>query len=871
MFTLIFSGVFAVVAIFAMGIGALKAKKTVWQLTVTRIVLSVISAILAALVSSLIAWHGLGFLVDTLLGSTFEELLEGLRSGKEIITALLAMIVAPMLFLPLYAIIKSIAKIFAKMIARPFRKLTAKKVSEKAEAAEEVTAEATAEEAVEETVAESAEEPAEVSADEAVVAETAEAEKPAEPTKKDLKREAKELKKAKKYAKKHEFKLEKSNWLSALCGALCGLVTLCILMIPAVGTLGIVNDIASLALDGAAEADESGTVAMVSDVLDGAANNAGSVTVKIMGGQLVYDMMTTYKVGGESATLRDETGFVKSLTNALMVIGDDEADKTVKADALRGVSDAFSDSSLMPVLISEITSAAADNWRNGEPYAGIEMPSMGDLDPIMMSVVDAFAQGNVDTIKEDLDSIIEIFAVLVENDAMESFGENPLIMLSKEETTSRILKELLENPRLNVMVDGLSDFGISMLMSSVGVAEDCTSYYEQFKRDMANVYAHDEGAYADLYAEVFDDYGLRVSEEACVSAAKARMNDGDITAWIVENIAADDEAYAEVTEVITVNDIIDGIPTVTDNEAEANALAHAFAVIYGLTDDMGSSSFEVKSMLAEMGRVLDSFAATETYGQEKTAMILKAMLQSEMVHDEMGFSLIEATDAADSITKNAASKGYVSLLNSLALVVDAMEASSNIGVNNVDAVKSMLNDLTPESAEVLASITTPKVLENYGVPTASAKPVSDLMGNTFNNLADAKAGGMSDEEYAKESAAVSNMMSMVMDSGDGAVFGEGSSTGVTASEFISDIRNSQVMSQTLVETVYGDGDEASNDPLQTGRSMGDEEKAEFVNALNDQWESSDKSPEDEKEITAIAAIMNIPVEITVDGVDVAEN
>lgn len=828
MFTLIISLVFVVAALIAMGIGALKAKKKVWQFSVTRMILSVVSAILAALAASLVSWFVLGFLVDSMLSSLFAELMAGLSAGKEIITALLSMIVAPILFLPFYAIIKSIAKIFTKMLTRLFCKITTKKpAAEAAEAGENAETEATA---------------------------VAEADEHIELT-------DKELKKAKKLSKKNEFKLEKSNWISALCGAACGLITLCILLVPFTGFLGIVNDVAALPLETAAEKDESGTVAMVADILDGAANNAGSFTVKYTGGQLLYDMMTTYKVGEERATLRNETAFIKAVANAVIALGEDELEKEYKADAVRGISDAFEESTLMPTLITDITAAAADNWRNGETYAGMAMPSMGPFDPIMMSMVDAFAQGTVETIREDLDTIVEVIAVLIENDAMESFGEDPLIILSREETTAEVINELLQNPRLHVMVDGLSDFGISMLMTTIGVDDDCRDNYGSLKAELNTVVADDEYAYADIYAEVFDDYGLRVSEELCLSAGKVRMADGDMNKWLEENIAKDADAYAEAAEIVTVNDIIEGVPEITDNEKEAKALAHSFAVIYGLTDDMGGDSFEVKNMLANMGSVLDSFAATETYGAEKTPMILKAMLQSDLVHDEMGFSVLEATDAANSIAKNSATKGYVSMMNSLALVVEALEASSDLDTNNREAVEAMLNDLTPESAEVLSSVATPQVMLNYGATPAGAKPTSKLMGDTFKNLADAKEKGMPDAEYAKETAAVSNMMTVVMDSGKGAIFGKESATGITAKEFVGDIANSKVMSDTLVDTVYGDGNEPTNDPLKSERTMADSEKTEFIDALNAQWESSNKSIEDVKELTSIAAVMNVDVKV----------
>ena len=144
------------------------------------------------------------------------------------------------------------------------------------------------------------------------------------------------------------------------------------------------------------------------------------------------------------------------------------------------------------------------------------------------------------------------------------------------------------------------------------------------------------------------------------------------------------------------------------------------------------------------------------------------------------------------------------------------------------------------------------------------------MGDTFTNLADAKKNGMADDEYAKESAAVSNMMNLVMDSGDGAIFGEKSSTGITAAEFVGDITGSKVMSQTIVDTVYADGENATNDPLKSDRKLNNAEKTDFLNALNAEWEKSDQTADDKKEIIAIAAIMNLQVEVTLGGVEIAK-
>jgi leucyl-tRNA synthetase len=276
-------------------------------------------------------------------------------------------------------------------------------------------------------------------------------------------------------------------------------------------------------------------------------------------------------------------------------------------------------------------------------------------------------------------------------------------------------------------------------------------------------------------------------------------------------------------------------------------------------------------MVGEMGGVLDTFALSESIGPEKTAYILKAMLQSGTVTKEIGFSTMEASDSADSISKNAAKKSYAQMLNSLMLTVEMVEAASDINVNTAEAVEKMLNDLTPESAEVLKTITTPEVVKNYGVPEKSSKPTSELMGDTFENLAQAKEDGMSDEDYAKESSAVTNMMSVVMTSGKGAIFGDRSATGTTAQQFVDDIMDSTVMADTIVEKVYAGGDEPVVDPLVSNRTMAQEESDSFIEALNNRWNASAKDEATKKEIISIASIMNVKVEITESGVQKVAN
>ena len=181
---------------------------------------------------------------------------------------------------------------------------------------------------------------------------------------------------------------------------------------------------------------------------------------------------------------------------------------------------------------------------------------------------------------------------------------------------------------------------------------------------------------------------------------------------------------------------------------------------------------------------------------------------------------------------------------------------------------------------MLQEISTPETVKNYGVSEQSAPAVSDMMSDMFGNMSDAKENGMSEEEYQKESQAVSDMMSVAMNatSSDAKnMFGEDSATNITATEFVNRAADSVIISETLVNSVYGTEEEATVDPLASERQVSDDEKVEIVEALNNKWTEQLESSDDEaanaeyqKVLTSIASIINIKVAFTADGVVLAD-
>ncbi len=801
MFFALFSLAFVVVAALAVLLGVLTARRLVWQRSLARIITTVAAALLSAGAAIIVCWVVLKLAVDSLVkGGLLGELSDLLTEVPSAEVAALALV--SMIVAPLLFLL-----FFA--IFRPVTGIFGKMITR-------------------------------------LLTKT---KKPQD-----------------EQEKKQEFKMEKSHWLSALLGGVSGLLLLCVLLVPLVGFCGIVEDVVPAVLESVDGDDE--TMTMISDVTHAVGTNAGTVTVKLMGGGLLYDLLTSYPTEYGFITLRHETEFAGSAVNGIIAMGNDELSKEDKTKALTEISDSFDDSTLMPALLSELVGAAAEDWNNGNDFHGIECPlSDTEFGPVMLSVTKGLAGSDEDTIKEDVRTIVDVFCSFIENDAMTNMGDDPLSLLSNEDCTADVLLALLENPRLYVMVDGISDFGINMLMDGLSVLSDKDGLYNSFVSEIGMVAPSDAQSLKSAYSEIFDKYGLAVSDEKLSELADTHAAGGDALAWVSTNVVSSDEDFRTKTVLISSDMITTGTPTIRSNETEARALAHAYAVMYSLSGDMDADELDTKSVIADMGPALDSFAVTDTIGADGTKYILTAMLQSDTMRDSLGFSVLEATDSALSISKNAATKKYDGMLNSLALLVDVIEAANDADKDTDKAVSVLLDDLSPESADVIKTITKPSIVMNYGVSEKSSVPVSNLVSDTFGNLADAKENGMSDEEYDKESKAVSNMMNVMMAAGSDEnkgkpMFGENSATGKTSKQYIDDIMDSSVMSGTMVDHVYGTGNTAEDDPLNSERVASDAEKADFLASTNERWNSeTDKGADTQKKLVSAGAMININIKL----------
>lgn len=881
MFKLIFSLAFVVISLLAALFGFLRAKRKKWQLTAVRIATTLISVIaavlLAVFITSLLSDVALT-LVNELAPAEVAELFAA-ESVSDSAVALVSMIIAPLLFYPLFAIIKPLLAIANKPLARLLVKLCAKIKK---------SAEKKADKAAEDTETTEALDTAE--ADEATEA-------PAEkPDRKALKRE-------KKLARRSMLKNERITVTSSILGAVSGFLLFYIISIPSVCGLAVTGNVAF-----ATAANINFEYAdVVYDLADGAANNAGAVVMKYTGGNAAYRYMTTYDVAGHKATLEDELVFVANVGDAaiLTVAPAEEYDGAQVNAAFIAAADSFADTTIIPSILPELLGDATDKWDAGEDFMGITKPSIGgDFEPVVDTLIDVLGNETYDTIKTDVGAILRVVGIIAKDTPVTTIKDDPLGIVKDEQTSSEIFELLYSCERLYELIPAFSECGINLICTTLEMHDDLSPLYDEMivalETEIALAIVNYQPAVtleaeptvtleaelAKVIKNTMAGFGVEITpESADVLAADVADGTTDIRdALAATSIDVLDvkenkstvkltsgELFAEYTQLVPTSKIEIHKDKPADIKNEAQRLAKTFSIVLELYGKLGGEEeLSIRNIVVDLGKLLDSFDGTHTFGHDSTQNLLYCMLQSDKALDALNMSIIEITDVTYHICESAKTDSYTLLLQNLASTVDIIESISN-GENAEESVEELIANLTPATATTIQQMATPSTMTNYGVPEASAEASANLVSDVFAGLSDAKENNtMTEEEYATEAKAVSDMISIAVNATNNTsastTFGEGSATGITAEEYVDRITSSEVVSQTLIDTVYAEDGSIQVDPLNSQMNLAESEKADLIGAMNNQLSNtaSDAQEQTQKQLIAAAALLNINVQI-VDG------
>ena len=850
----------ATLVIFAMAvldvlIGMSKGRKKPLKKTVARIISVVLSAVSAVITSRIISGK-LGEVLYSALGEEiFTDELAGIPQAipsiEGVFHALVSILACPIIFMVLFAVFRIIFSIISAIILAILKPKLYPNAGESTTQKTESDAKKTDDELHSENdTSDEQNDPIE--------------DKPIEE------------KKAKKPAG-----IRGKKAIGMAIGALCGLVIFVASWAPITGTIAIFDNIVrNLELEDEEDFED------IKPFITAISDNTAIKFTNSIGGHLIYNALTTAKIGDVKITLAKESETLGACVRAITILSDEESKSSTQANAIRNISSAFDNSTLLPIIASDFICAAADAFCNGEDFLGISIDlEDGVMSELIAGVMSAFKNSTPDTVKEDVGTIIEIAALLIENEVIgDGADTDPSQLLANEAFVKPLLLEMLDNQRMSAVVnDGINLFVKFLVTDALGAPTSKDELYRMFLEDFAQI----DTADAANVKKVFDKYGITIKDASAEAIAEDlasitldTSNTGAIQSILdsraVAIILSDkSEVSVNINSVqnlasFTVITTSDSLKTeshpITNPEAEVSILVDAIAVIPNLAESLENDTADISHLMSSIGILLDKFSESKLIGKECTDTLVLIIFQSDAISDVLPISRVSVISAAKSIIRGAENKSYEQIMTELANTLEALiSLSESENLKDDDSVKNLLTTITPESAEVIEHMIDSELVSTLGVSEKSAESLSNMVSSTLNKLADAQTDENFDEvEYNKEIESITYLITTAIDVSKNS----SENIEINISDYVDTIFSSEIVTSTILESVYGDGDTAVVNPLDIEYEPTTEEKVELADALTEKLNSvsDEERAEIEKTITAIAGLINVEILITEDGV-----
>ncbi len=648
-----------------------------------------------------------------------------------------------------------------------------------------------------------------------------------------------------------------------------------------------------------------------------------------VGGKLVFNGVSTINVNGTLYPFgKIVTTGCSIYGHITPFLGTEPADyDDAQIEAVEDVIGDVDGDALLTNVCAEFISGLANAWENGEDFLGIPAVQVeGYFEPVMNTLISAFSSTNDELIVEDLRVVGDILTAFIRYDAIvvmnEENGDIQTVLATPGFVTD-VCTAVQKNERMQPVFFEVAKLGVVLVSDVVGIPNDPAAIYNHFLDSLAEevsgalptYYETGDSAFFDKTLKTtFEKNGIKLSADAISAISKqilAKMTgDSFVDAGDIRRFFSDEllpaldttaEYYADVQKLAldvkegkltsslsTLEEIVAQMHETDPSDAESESqkfesvVSSAILVSDSLNGEEKNFLFAVDAQSIE--DVVVNLSRTETFC-DAVSLLLKGICQSDM--------LIGTGFSGDTLYNDIIAGGYDNIANTLETVkhavkmfetLSASKNNSGSGDNggnggsgdNKEEEKAditeelgwLVSNMTPASSAIISSQITEETVKNYGVSDESAAPVSDLMTNMFDSMANETE--MTEEEYKTESDAISHLFTVATeisssDTSESIFSGSISS----ASDITETVLNSKVVSDALVKTAFDEEGTLKEDPLAVNANLNETDKADMIDALNTYSQSNIPNAEDPEaeiqKISALAAVFNLNIEIDANG------
>ncbi|MBR3895242.1 MAG: hypothetical protein IKJ35_08895 [Clostridia bacterium] len=298
-------------------------------------------------------------------------------------------------------------------------------------------------------------------------------------------------------------------------------------------------------------------------------------------------------------------------------------------------------------------------------------------------------------------------------------------------------------------------------LSASGAAVLARAYTELVKLEYTADYANQAfeiltDAYSDLLQD--DESGLETISSVVLTKS--------VTKDAFEATAALKSSEEMVTSKVTLDQMLIDTKAAAEkiNEETIADESKAIAVIFGTASELKreldhSSEMKIEDVATSFGTILDALNQTGSVGQEKTANLFTAVMQSETVRKAADLDMATATQMAQKATSGE-KVDYSQTMNAVSGSVTILTKFGKDGeeLKEEDLIE-LIRNINPQIAGMIEVYATPERLESYRVPSKYSGTSSQLIGSIFHQMAN---DSMSDEQYQKEAKALNQILSLAL-------------------------------------------------------------------------------------------------------------
>jgi hypothetical protein len=284
--------------------------------------------------------------------------------------------------------------------------------------------------------------------------------------------------------------------MGGIFGALEGFLFAAFLMLPLVGLTTIATESVEPIREKNTDGQYTEIIEFYDEYVSPVADHEILRFVAENGGQDILDYTAIIKFEGKDINLYDETsGIVSMCLEATALDGVNFAAPSLENQLLlRSLVDDIGESRFTSYLVSKIFSGAGMILDGGFSFFEVPAP----FDTVVYSIIDIFATSDADNIHGDLVTILDVYFLLSDSGAIESYGtegaeeEMKEALVERDEDgktlVSKVVEILSKNERTSKLIDTLTEMTLVLMAGELG-GEDFNAQeaYDDIKTGLNSV------------------------------------------------------------------------------------------------------------------------------------------------------------------------------------------------------------------------------------------------------------------------------------------------------------------------------------------------------------------------------------------------